>query len=101
MAKYRVTPQARDALKNIARYTEQQWGKNQRNIYLKNLEAAFNTLAENPKLGKHRADIHEGYYSFAQGQHVIFYLIHRQGIDIIGIPHKKMDIIHYFHSSNY
>tara|TARA_R100000005_G_C4914141_1_gene150455 strand:+ start:371 stop:679 length:309 start_codon:yes stop_codon:yes gene_type:complete len=38
----------------------------------------------------------EGYYSFPQGEHVVFYLIGGEGIDIIGIPHKEMDIITYF-----
>lgn len=93
---YRVTPRARDDLKNIGRYTERTWGKDQRNIYLKNIEKRLIWLAENPLLGKHRPDIHEGYYSFPQGQHVVVYLIGNRGIDVIGVPHKEMDIISYF-----
>ncbi len=62
--KVRVTPGAREDLKNIGRYTERTWGKTQRNRYLKAIEARFHWLAENPLLGKHRADICEGYYSF-------------------------------------
>lgn len=96
MSKFRITPRARDDLKNIGRYTEQQWGKTQRNAYLKNLEKRFVWLAENPQRGKHRSDVTEGYYSFPQGEHVIFYLIGQEGIDIIGVPHKEMDIISYF-----
>jgi len=38
----------------------------------------------------------EGYYSFAQGEHVVLSLVREKGIDIIGIPHKEMDIIAYF-----
>jgi toxin ParE1/3/4 len=48
-------------------------------------------------MGKHRIDISEGYYSFPEGQHVVFYLIGSNSIDIIGIPHKAMDTISYFH----
>ena len=96
MPGFRVTPRAQDDLKNIGRYTERQWGKRQRNSYLKALEKRFGWLAENPKLGKHRMDVAEGYYSFPQGEHVVFYLIGDKGIDIIGIPHKEMDIITYF-----
>lgn len=92
----RVTPRARDDLKNIGRYTEHTWGKAQRNRYLKDIEARFQWLAENPLLGKHRTDICEGYYSFPEGQHVVFYLIGSNAIDIIGIPHKEMDVISYF-----
>ncbi len=96
MAKYRVTPRAQNDLKNIGRYTEQNWGKSQRNTYLKDFENRFVWLAENPQLGKHRNDISEGYHSFPEGQHVVFYLIDKQHINIIGIPHKDMDIISYF-----
>lgn len=96
MPGYRITPRAQDDLKNIGQYTERQWGKRQRNTYLKALEKRFNWLAENPKLGKHRPDIADGYYSFPQGWHVVFYLIRENSIDIIGVPHKEMDIISYF-----
>lgn len=96
MRKYRVTLRARDDLKNIGRYTLQQWGKNQRNLYLKQLETRFEWLSESPLLGKHRTDIQEGFYSFPQSEHVVFYLIRIEGIDIIGVPHKEMDILNYF-----
>jgi len=95
MPGFRVTPRAQDDLKNIGRYTERQWGKTQRNAYLKALEKRFGWLAENPQLGKQRTDVAESYYSFPQGEHVVFYLIGDKG-DIIGIPHKEMDIITYF-----
>jgi toxin ParE1/3/4 len=94
--KVRVTQRALSDLKNIGRYTERTWGKTQRNQYLRNIEARFLWLAKNPLLGKHRTDINEGYYSFPEGQHVVFYLIGSRSIDIIGIPHKAMDTISYF-----
>ena len=94
--KYRVTPRARKDLINIGRYTERTCGKSQRNIYLKEIEARFQWLAVNPLHGKHRIDICEGYYSFPQGQHVIFYLVGDTFIDIIGLLHKEMDTINYF-----
>ncbi len=94
--KYRVTPRARDDLKNIGRYTQKIWGESQRNSYLKEIEERFQWLADNPLIGKHRTHICEGYYSFPQGQHVVFYLIGNNIIDIIGIPHKEMDTISYF-----
>jgi len=96
MRMYRVTPAARDDLKNIGRYTLLKWGKKQRNTYLGNIEMRFKWLAENPLAGKHRTDIQEGFYSFPQGEHVVFYLLQPEGIAIIGIPHKEMDIASYF-----
>ena len=44
MAKYRVTPRAEEDLKNISRYTQEHWGKTQRNTYLKNLENRFKSV---------------------------------------------------------
>ena len=96
MAKDRITPRAQDDLKNIGHYTQQHWGTAQRDAYLKNLEKRFNWLAESPRLGRRRADIVEGYYSFPEGRHIVFYLFDSDYIDIIGIPHKDMDIISYF-----
>lgn len=96
MRKYRVTPAARDDLINIGRYTLIKWGKVQRNLYLKKLEARFEWLASNSLSGKHRTDIKEGFYSFPQGEHLVFYIIQPEGIAIIGIPHKEMDILSYF-----
>lgn len=94
--KVRITPRARDDLKNIGHYTERTWGKAQRNRYLKSLEARFQWLTEHPQLGMHRTDICEGYHSFPEGQHVVFYLFDSSTLDIIGIPHKEMDTIGYF-----
>ena len=96
MPTFRITPKASDDLKNIGRYTFKQWGRDQRNTYLRNLDKRFQWLSENPHLGKRRPDIEEGYYCFPQGYHLIFYTIHDKGIDIIGIPHQSMVITDYF-----
>ena len=95
-AKFRITPRAYSDLRNIARYTLRQWGKAQRDNYIRDLDKRFAWLAEQPRVGKHRPDIREGYFCFQQGSHLIFYLIRDDGIDIIGIPHKAMDIPNFF-----
>ena len=92
----RITPRAAQDLKSIGRYTLERWGKEQRNTYLRDLDRRFSWLAERPDCGKPRPDIKDGYYSYPQGSHVIFYLIRDGGIDIIGIPHQRMDILNYF-----
>lgn len=96
MNTYRITPRAKQDLKNIGRYTVKMWGKQQRNIYLRAIENRFIWLAQYPNKGRHRPDVHNGYYSYSQGMHVIFYLICNDGIDIIGIPHQRMDIANHF-----
>ena len=95
---YRITPRARKDLFQIGEYTELQWGKGQRNRYLKSLENRFAWLAEHPGAGKHRDDISHGYHSFPHGQHVVFYLFSGKVIDIIGVLHQEMDVMSYFNS---
>lgn len=96
--KFRITPRALEDLQSIGRYTRSEWGKVQRDKYLRDMDQRFGWLADQPKLGKHRRDIEDGYYSFPQGSHVIFYIIRENIIDIIGIPHKNMDILNYFYT---
>jgi len=93
---FRITPRAQDDLKSIGRYTLRKWGKKQRDLYLHDLDKRFQWLADQPQIGKERLDIKDGYYCFLQGSHLIFYIIHQGNIDIIGIPHKSMDILNYF-----
>ncbi len=93
---FRLTPRAENDLRAIARYTLEQWGREQRESYLRALDGRFRWLAENPAVGKPRPDVKEGYFSYPQGRHVIFYLIRDGGIDIIGIPHQRMDVLNYF-----
>jgi toxin ParE1/3/4 len=94
--RYRITPRAAADLRAIARYTVQTWGYKQRDIYLSAIDRRFSWLAENPSLGKPRPEVGDGYYSYPEGSHVIFYLMSEDGIDIIGVPHQRMDVLNYF-----
>ncbi len=96
MGTYRVTPRAVEDIKSIGRYSLKQWGREQRDKYLRNLEKRFSWLADNPYLGEHCPEIEEGYYFYPQGAHLVFYLICDDGIDIIGVPHKRMYLADYF-----
>ncbi len=95
---YRLTVRAESDLRNIGRYSREAWGKPQSDKYLQDLVGRFDWLSKNPRLGTHRPDIEYGYYCFPQGTHLVFYLIQDDGIDIIGVPHKAMDIESYFDS---
>ena len=93
---FRITPRAEQDLKNIGRYSLKMWGRDQRDVYLRAIDRRFAWLAERPERGKHRPEVREGYHSYLQGSHVVFYLIRDGGIDVIGIPHQRMDIMNYF-----
>ena len=97
---FNLTFRAREDLRGIWKYTSEVWGEAQADSYIAGLNKRFLWLAEFPRLGMHRPDICEGYYCFPQGSHLVFYLIRGNKIDIIGIPHKAMDIVDYFDDGN-
>ncbi len=94
--KVRITPRAHEDLQSIGRYTLRQWGREQRDVYLRGLDERFTWLAGRPRRGRKRDDIADGYYSFLHGSHVVFYLIRESGIDVIGVPHQSMDLPGHF-----
>jgi toxin ParE1/3/4 len=89
---FRLTPRAAADLDGIADYTMEVWGAAQMGDYLRSLNRRFEWLARNPLAGRERNDVHPGYRSFPEGSHVIFYIVSDEYIDIIGLPHKSMDI---------
>lgn len=88
----RVTRRAKRDLIGIARYTRQTWGAEQRNRYMAALDARFGWLAANPGIGRDRSDIRAGFRSFPEGQHVIFYRVTADAIEIIGVVHRARDL---------
>lgn len=94
--KYRLTLDAKEDIKEIWFYSVASWGEKRAEIYVSQLEAQFEKLADNPKSGRDRSEINKAYRSMPSGKHVIFYMINGDCIDIIGIPHCSMDILQYF-----
>lgn len=93
MPTFTLTNMAKADLKEIGHYTQNHWGREQRDQYLRMLDVSFQQLAANPLKGKDCSDIRNGYRKFAVGSHVIFY---RQRltdtIEIVRVLHGHMDI---------
>ncbi|MEE2000784.1 type II toxin-antitoxin system RelE/ParE family toxin [Alkalimonas sp. MEB108] len=93
MKPFVLTAAAKTDLRDVALFTQRRWGKDQRNIYLKQFDDSFWLLAENPDIGKSCDEILPGYRKFPQGSHLIFYKqTGSQQIRIIRILHKSMDV---------
>ena len=93
MKSFVLTHKAKADLYAIAVYTEQQWGTEQRNLYLKQFDEAFHMLAEAPLAGRDCDYIKPGYRKFPQGSHIIFYRAGTKSmIEIVRILHKSMDV---------
>ncbi len=92
MSSFTLTNMAKADLREIGHYTQNRWGREQRNQYLKMLDVSFQQLAANPLKGKDCSDIRNGYRKFIVGSHVIFY---RQTltdtIEIVRVLHGHMD----------
>lgn len=93
MPKFSLTKQALEDLRDIGRYTQERWGREQRRHYLALLDRSFNYLAENPSQGQRCDEIREGYRKFPSARHVIFY---REsvgaGIEVVRVLHERMDM---------
>lgn len=93
MPSFTLTNMAKADLKGIANFTQNRWGREQRNLYLQMLDVSFQQLAANPHKGKDCSDIRIGYRKLNAGSHVIFY---RQTlvdtIEIVRVLHGHMDI---------
>jgi toxin ParE1/3/4 len=92
-SRYTLRQLAQNDLEEIWLYSQEEWGLAQADHYIRALLTRVVWLAENPAIGKNRDDIKTGYYCFPEGSHVIFYTLTSYGIDVIGVPHQRMDVI--------
>ena len=88
-----MTNKAKNDLKEIARYTQKEWGIKQRDAYLKLLDYAFFSLSLNSEKGISCDQIRVGYRKFFVGSHIIFYReVAHSEIEIVRILHQSMDV---------
>jgi toxin ParE1/3/4 len=100
MKRFDLTRKARADLRDIAIFTAERWGVEQRNLYIKQFDDTFHLLATSPLMGKSCDEIMPGYRKFPQGSHVIFYKSGRSSvIEVVRILHKGMDIETQFHGA--
>ena len=94
--KARITPKARSDLRDISRYTDKKWGRQQRFKYIKQLKDRFSYLADKPQIGRKRDEIIGSPYSYHEGRHVIFYRTTAEGIEILRVLHDSRDFPRHF-----
>ncbi len=93
MPGFHLTQAAKTDLKDIGRYTQNKWGRAQRDKYLAMLDGCFQDLADEPLKGRDCSDIRDGYRKYSAGRHVIFYhQIPIDTIEIVRILHDRMDV---------
>jgi toxin ParE1/3/4 len=87
-----MAPRARTDLSAIGRYTKNQWGADQADRYLAELERAFELLGANPRLGRPAEHLRKGMRRMESGSHVIFYEIDDGDVLIGRVLHKSMEM---------
>ena len=95
MSRYVLSPAAQESLKQIHKYSLENFGKRQTVLYLKKLRDRMQYLADSPARGKIRDDIKSGYYSHFEGSHTIYYRIRDTHIDIIDVLHQSMEPVRH------
>lgn len=83
-------------LEDIFDYTFDEFGFDQAEKYLLEIEEIFQNLIVNPQIGKNRDEIKQGLYSFPKDNHIIFYRILDNHIRIVRVLHGSRDIPKYF-----
>ena len=93
MRTFILSNKAKQDLKDIAQFTEERWGKVQRNHYLKQLDERFHKIAKKPSIGKPCDYIKQGYFKVPEGSHIIYYTnITDEQVFIVRVLHKRMDV---------
>ena len=85
MPEYRLSKRAKIDIGDIAYYTIEQ-----AQTYRDSMNACFNSIVENPKLGKKINHIRKGYPCLIYQSYAIFYKVERRDILIIRVLHQAM-----------
>ncbi|MDO9163944.1 MAG: type II toxin-antitoxin system RelE/ParE family toxin [Methylococcaceae bacterium] len=93
MVGFELTNKAKSDIKEIGSYTQNTWGKRQRNIYLTALDKSFHALTADHLKGRDCSEIRIGYRKYQVGKHIVFYReINSSLIEIVRVLHERMDI---------
>ena len=87
----RFTRTARAQLRSVGEYTEETWGKEQRDSDLGELCAGFADICKSPEKGRTRDELHEGLRSRRLQNYVAYYFVKKRQVVIVGILHERMD----------
>ena len=90
--KFALSEAALNDLRRVGRYTQKEYGVEQRKKYLAQLDKRFVRLSNSPHLGRERPEIKPGYRSVVEGKHVIFYRVKDTNIEILRVLHGNMDL---------
>ncbi len=91
MLKLSITPMAESDLIGIWVYTCEEWGENQADKYLDQLETSMRQLCSHPFLGADYAHVLTGYRRLQVEHHGVFYQVLQTEVLVVRVLHEDMD----------
>lgn len=91
MSRYRLTPRAQSDIEEIWDYTASRWDAEQAETYIRQIKAAIEVVAADPRRGRACDEVRAGYRKYPAGSHVLFYRTTPNGVNIVRILHQRMD----------
>ena len=91
-AEIRLTPAAERDLIDIWVYTADEWGVDQADHYLAEIERALDRLRDYPERGADIREVRAGYRRLPVGRHRIYYRLSHGVVEIIRVLHARMDV---------
>lgn len=85
MTRFRLTPAAQRDLSSIWDFSEGRWDAQQAEIYVREIQAAIERIAVDPRRGRTVDDVREGYRRYAIGNHLLFYVEREDAVDVIRV----------------
>ncbi|MEB3063197.1 type II toxin-antitoxin system RelE/ParE family toxin [[Mycobacterium] zoologicum] len=91
-SRYLLSPAAQADLEQIWDYTHEQWGIDQADEYLREIQYAIARVAANPRIDRTCDEIRLGYRKLSVGSHALFYRLTAEDVvDVIRVLHRRMD----------
>lgn len=93
MSRYLLSPAAQTDLEQIWDYSYENWGLDQAEAYLRELQRALERVSANPQIGWACDEIRPGYRKLAAASHTLFYRVTAEGVtDVVRVLHQRMDV---------
>lgn len=86
-----LSRRAETDLAEIADYTIAEFGIAQARLYRDQFEACFNSLLNNPQLGRSAEEVAPGLRRIRQQAHIVFYKSIQDELHIVRVLHYSMD----------
>ena len=86
-----ISPDARQDIRSLLMYSEQQWGKEQRRSYKSSLDNAMKQLTRFSYRAPARDDVAPGLRGLVVGAHIVYYRVTDRSVIINRVLHEKMN----------